>query len=157
MAPTKFLIFSFLLGLSFFDNREVHTGNPPFSFPLPNLPLPNPPFPFPIPTMTPLPTPKPTHQPLQHDPDLHHLRPPRSLPDLLNRPQRALRLNLLYKEALLWLAKDVVKALKKILQHKNPNVQLLSLTLLETMVKDCGDIVHQLAERNILSQMIKIV
>ncbi|GJS36625.1 TOM1-like protein 6 [Tanacetum coccineum] len=57
-----------------------------------------------------------------------------------------------------WLAKDVVKALKKRLQHKNPNVQLLSLTLLETMVKNCGDNVHvQIAERNILPEMIKIV
>lgn len=57
-----------------------------------------------------------------------------------------------------WLAKDIVKALKKRLQHKNPNVQLLSLTLLETMVKNCGDNVHvQIAERNILPEMIKIV
>ncbi|KAI3781099.1 hypothetical protein L2E82_11100 [Cichorium intybus] len=57
-----------------------------------------------------------------------------------------------------WLAKDVVKALKKRLQHKNPHVQLLSLTLLETMVKNCGDNVHhQIAERNILPEMIKIV
>ncbi|KAL7589918.1 hypothetical protein Lser_V15G39968 [Lactuca serriola] len=57
-----------------------------------------------------------------------------------------------------WLVKDVVKALKKRLQHKNPHVQLLSLTLLETMVKNCGDNVHyQIAERNILAEMIKIV
>ncbi|CAH1433453.1 unnamed protein product [Lactuca virosa] len=57
-----------------------------------------------------------------------------------------------------WLVKDVVKALKKRLQHKNPHVQLLSLTLLETMVKNCGDNVHyQIAERNILPEMIKIV
>lgn len=57
-----------------------------------------------------------------------------------------------------WLAKDVVKTLKKRLQHKNPNVQLLSLTLLETMVKNCGENIHfQIAERNILPEMIKIV
>ncbi|CAK9168931.1 unnamed protein product [Ilex paraguariensis] len=57
-----------------------------------------------------------------------------------------------------WLAKDVVKAVKKRLQHKNPEVQLLALTLLETMVKNCGDYVHsQIAERNILQDMIKIV
>ncbi|XP_071722265.1 TOM1-like protein 6 [Rutidosis leptorrhynchoides] len=57
-----------------------------------------------------------------------------------------------------WLSKDVVKTLKKRLQHKNPNVQLLSLTLLETMVKNCGEYVHfQIAERNILPEMIKIV
>ncbi|CAK9144499.1 unnamed protein product [Ilex paraguariensis] len=57
-----------------------------------------------------------------------------------------------------WLAKDIVKALKKRLQHKNPKVQLLALTLLETMVKNCGDYVHsQIAERTILQDMIKIV
>ncbi|KAJ6369240.1 hypothetical protein OIU78_001576 [Salix suchowensis] len=57
-----------------------------------------------------------------------------------------------------WQAKDVVKALKRRLQHKSPRVQLLSLTLLETMVKNCGDYVHfQIAERNILGEMVKIV
>ncbi|XP_075490297.1 TOM1-like protein 6 [Primulina tabacum] len=56
------------------------------------------------------------------------------------------------------LAKDVVKAVKKRLQHKNPKVQLLALTLLETMVKNCGDYVHmQIAERNILQELVKIV
>ncbi|KAL3617398.1 hypothetical protein CASFOL_037719 [Castilleja foliolosa] len=56
------------------------------------------------------------------------------------------------------LAKDVVKAVKKRLLHKNPRVILLSLTLLETMVKNCGDFVHfQIAERNILPEMVKIV
>ncbi|KAL2500394.1 TOM1-like protein 2 [Forsythia ovata] len=56
------------------------------------------------------------------------------------------------------LAKDVVKAVKKRLQHKNPKVQLLALTLLETMVKNCGDYVHfQIAERSILQEMVKIV
>ncbi|KAF5205085.1 target of Myb protein 1-like, partial [Thalictrum thalictroides] len=35
---------------------------------------------------------------------------------------------------------------------------MLSLTLLETMIKNCGDYVHfQIAERNILQEMIKIV
>ncbi|KAF3658085.1 hypothetical protein FXO38_13378, partial [Capsicum annuum] len=57
-----------------------------------------------------------------------------------------------------WLAKDTVKAVKKRLQHKNPKVQLLSLTLLETMVKNCGDNAHfQIAERSILQDMVKIV
>lgn len=57
-----------------------------------------------------------------------------------------------------WLAKDVVKAVKKRLQHKNPKVHLLALTLLETMVKNCGEHVHfQIAERNVLPEMIKIV
>ncbi|CAI9782340.1 unnamed protein product [Fraxinus pennsylvanica] len=56
------------------------------------------------------------------------------------------------------LAKDVVKALKRRLQHKNPKVQLLALTLLEMIVKNCGDYVHlQIAERSILQEMVKIV
>ncbi|KAL6889056.1 hypothetical protein ACP4OV_010082 [Aristida adscensionis] len=55
-------------------------------------------------------------------------------------------------------AKDVVKSLKKRIAHKNPKVQLLALTLLETMIKNCGDIVHlQVAERDILHEMVKIV
>lgn len=57
-----------------------------------------------------------------------------------------------------WQAKDVVKAVKRRLQHKHPRVQLLALTLLETMVKNCGDVVHfQIAERNILPEMVKMV
>ncbi|XP_019450381.1 PREDICTED: TOM1-like protein 1 isoform X2 [Lupinus angustifolius] len=57
-----------------------------------------------------------------------------------------------------WQPKDVVKAVKKRLQHRSSKVQLLALTLLETMVKNCGDFVHyQIAERNILDEMIKIV
>lgn len=57
-----------------------------------------------------------------------------------------------------WQAKDVIKAVKKRLQHKNPRVQFLTLTLLETMVKNCGDFVHfQVADRGILQEMIKIV
>ncbi|XP_006647153.1 TOM1-like protein 9 [Oryza brachyantha] len=55
-------------------------------------------------------------------------------------------------------AKDVVKYLKKRIAHKNPKVQLLALTLLETMTKNCGDIVHMhVAERDILHEMVKIV
>eukprot|EP01018_Ginkgo_biloba_P000306 Gb_06800 [translate_table: standard] len=55
-------------------------------------------------------------------------------------------------------AKDVIKAVKKRLGHKNPKVQLLALTLLETMIKNCGEIVHfQVAERHILQEMVKIV
>ncbi|KAK9067791.1 hypothetical protein SSX86_011902 [Deinandra increscens subsp. villosa] len=57
-----------------------------------------------------------------------------------------------------WLAKDYIKAVRGRLQHKNPNVQLLSLTLLETIVKNCSEHVHsQIAERKMLQEMIKIV
>ncbi|KAI4379784.1 hypothetical protein MLD38_006037 [Melastoma candidum] len=55
-------------------------------------------------------------------------------------------------------AKDVVKGIKKRIGSKNPKVQLLALTLLETIVKNCGDIVHMhVAERDILHDMVKIV
>ncbi|GAB4854290.1 hypothetical protein Ancab_022876 [Ancistrocladus abbreviatus] len=55
-------------------------------------------------------------------------------------------------------AKDVVKGLKKRIGSKNPKVQLLALTLLETIVKNCGDIVHMhVAERDVLHEMVKIV
>ncbi|XP_048531991.1 TOM1-like protein 9 [Triticum urartu] len=54
--------------------------------------------------------------------------------------------------------KDVVKSLKKRIAHKNSKVQLLALTLLETMIKNCGDIVHMhVAERDVLREMVKIV
>ncbi|ONK62647.1 uncharacterized protein A4U43_C07F6380 [Asparagus officinalis] len=57
-----------------------------------------------------------------------------------------------------WQAKDVVKAVKKRLQHKSPKVHFLALTLLETMIKNCGDHVHfQIVDRGILQEMIKIV
>ncbi|KAM7513165.1 hypothetical protein LguiB_012040 [Lonicera macranthoides] len=55
-------------------------------------------------------------------------------------------------------AKDVVKGIKKRLGSRNPKVQLLALTLLETIVKNCGDIVHMhVAERDVLHEMVKIV
>ncbi|KAH1047302.1 hypothetical protein J1N35_038086 [Gossypium stocksii] len=57
-----------------------------------------------------------------------------------------------------WQRKDILKAVKRRLQHKNSRVQLLALTLLETMVKNCGDHVHyHIDERNILGEMVKIV
>ncbi|WOK93808.1 target of Myb protein 1 isoform X1 [Canna indica] len=55
-------------------------------------------------------------------------------------------------------AKDVVRGLRKRIGHKNPKVQLLALTLLETVIKNCGDIVHMyVAERDVLHKMVKIV
>lgn len=54
-------------------------------------------------------------------------------------------------------AKDVVKGIKKRLGSKNPKVQLLTLTLLETIIKNCGDVVHMhVAEKDILHEMVKI-
>ncbi|XP_031118833.1 TOM1-like protein 9 isoform X1 [Ipomoea triloba] len=55
-------------------------------------------------------------------------------------------------------AKDIVKGIKKRLGSKNSKVQLLALTLLETIVKNCGDIVHMhVAEKDVLHEMVKIV
>ncbi|KAJ6818403.1 target of Myb protein 1-like [Iris pallida] len=55
-------------------------------------------------------------------------------------------------------AKDVVKGLKRRLGSKNPKVQLLALTLLETVIKNCGDVVHMhVAERDVLHEMVKMV
>ncbi|PNT70205.1 TOM1-like protein 9 isoform X2 [Brachypodium distachyon] len=55
-------------------------------------------------------------------------------------------------------SKDVVKALRKRIVHKNPKVQLLALTLLETAIKNCGDIFQMhVAERDVLHEMVKMV
>lgn len=55
-------------------------------------------------------------------------------------------------------AKDVIKAIKKRIGNKNPKIQILALTLLETLIKNCGDNVHQqVAERDVLHEMVKIV
>ncbi|KAG8068324.1 hypothetical protein GUJ93_ZPchr0005g15519 [Zizania palustris] len=57
-----------------------------------------------------------------------------------------------------WQTKDVVKAVKKRLQNKDPKVQFFTLTLLETMMKNCGEYVHfEVVEQNILQEMVKIV
>ncbi|MED6112532.1 hypothetical protein PIB30_062529 [Stylosanthes scabra] len=55
-------------------------------------------------------------------------------------------------------AKDVVKGIKRRIRSKNPKAQILALTLLETIVKNCGDIVHMhVAEKEVLHEMVKIV
>ncbi|KAM3411114.1 hypothetical protein ACQJBY_003013 [Aegilops geniculata] len=57
-----------------------------------------------------------------------------------------------------WQTKDVVKAVKKRLQNKDPKVQFFTLTLLETMMKNCGEYVHsEVAELHVLQEMVKIV
>ncbi|CAO2816821.1 unnamed protein product [Amaranthus hypochondriacus] len=54
-------------------------------------------------------------------------------------------------------AKDVVKGIKKRIRSRHSKVQLLALTLLETIVKNCGDIVHMhVAEKDLPREMVKI-
>ncbi|XP_018484436.1 TOM1-like protein 9 isoform X2 [Raphanus sativus] len=55
-------------------------------------------------------------------------------------------------------AKDVVKGVKKRIGSRNPKTQLLALTLLETIVKNCGDMVHMhVAEKGVIHEMVRIV
>ncbi|TYG99209.1 hypothetical protein ES288_A10G178000v1 [Gossypium darwinii] len=79
--------------------------------------------------------------------------------ELLNAPDWTLNIDICDSlNSNHWQRKDIVKAVKRRLQHKNSRVQLLALTLLETMLKNCGDYVHyHIDERNILGEMVKIV
>ncbi|KAI0522947.1 hypothetical protein KFK09_005336 [Dendrobium nobile] len=53
--------------------------------------------------------------------------------------------------------RDFVKGLKKRIKSKNSKVQLLALTLLETAVKSCSDMVHmQIVDKDIPHEMVKI-
>ncbi|KAG0582560.1 hypothetical protein M758_3G070000 [Ceratodon purpureus] len=55
-------------------------------------------------------------------------------------------------------AKEIVKAVKKRLTNRSPQVQLLALTVLETLIKNCGDNVHQqVAEKDVLHELVKLV
>jgi ribosomal protein S20 len=55
-------------------------------------------------------------------------------------------------------AKDVIKTIKRRLTNRNPMVQLLALTLLETLIRNCGDNVHQhIQDREVLQEMVKIM
>eukprot|EP00245_Coleochaete_scutata_P012751 TRINITY_DN498_c0_g1_i2.p1 TRINITY_DN498_c0_g1~~TRINITY_DN498_c0_g1_i2.p1 ORF type:complete len:731 (-),score=172.02 TRINITY_DN498_c0_g1_i2:819-3011(-) len=55
-------------------------------------------------------------------------------------------------------AKDVVKALTRRVKNKNPAIQLLALTVLETAMKNCGEPFHmQVAQKDLLPEMVKIV
>uniref|UniRef100_A0A0D9V7B1 VHS domain-containing protein n=1 Tax=Leersia perrieri TaxID=77586 RepID=A0A0D9V7B1_9ORYZ len=57
-----------------------------------------------------------------------------------------------------WQTKDVVKAVKKRLQNKDPKVQFYALMLLETMMKNCGEYVQfEVAEQHVLQEMVKII
>ncbi|KAF8052809.1 hypothetical protein N665_1503s0004 [Sinapis alba] len=54
--------------------------------------------------------------------------------------------------------REVVSGIKKRLTSKTTKVQLLALTLLETMLNNCGELIHmQVAEKDILHKMVKMV
>ncbi|KAH1235484.1 TOM1-like protein 5 [Glycine soja] len=55
-------------------------------------------------------------------------------------------------------ARDVIKAIKKRLGNKNPNIQLYAVVLLEMLMNNIGDLVHQLViDTGIIPILVKIV
>ncbi|XP_027187269.1 TOM1-like protein 5 isoform X2 [Cicer arietinum] len=57
-----------------------------------------------------------------------------------------------------WKAKDVVKAIKKRLGNKNPNTQLYAVMLLEMLMNNIGDHIHQqVIDAEIIPILVKIV
>ncbi|CAI7830414.1 unnamed protein product, partial [Closterium sp. NIES-54] len=78
--------------------------------------------------------------------------------DLLASPDWALNMQLCdLLNASSGQVKDVVRAVRKRIGSKNRKTQLLALTLLETLIKNCTAYVHRVvAEKDVPAEMAKI-
>ncbi|XP_042517383.1 TOM1-like protein 5 [Macadamia integrifolia] len=55
-------------------------------------------------------------------------------------------------------AKDVIKAIKKRLGNKNPNIQLFAVLLLQMLMNNCGEHIHrQVIDNELLPILVKMV